>query len=75
MVVEEALGFCLLLVCGSVDSWPVSRVGMVWKGWGACALGICWTVCGLRLVWLCGGLSQYADFLGCCSRFWPLFGG
>ena len=53
----------LLLVCGSVDSWPVSRVGMAWEGWGACAFWTCWAVHGLCLVWLCGGLFQGTDFV------------
>ena len=53
----------LLLVCGLVDSWPVSGVGMAWEGWGACALWTCWAVRGALLGVALQGPSQGTDFV------------
>ena len=48
-------GSVFLLVCGSVDSWPVFGVGMAWEGWGTCAVGFAW----------CGSVGAVSRHLYC----------
>ena len=64
-MLEGRWGSVVLLVCGSVDSWPISGVGMAWRA-------------GVFALW--GHVGQAVGFAWCGSaeavsghRFCPIF--